>query len=106
MSPSAWLPPRTALHRPLLWTAIAMAALSLALAVLAVVAPNEITGRNGWFKPLKFSLSIALYTATLHIYAAIWTRGTIRAMFYGTVTRAWAKQHHRAWYRKMTGDNS
>lgn len=35
----------------------------------------------------------------LHIYAAIWTRGTIRAMFYGTVTRAWAKQHHRAWYR-------
>ncbi|MDQ5917224.1 MAG: hypothetical protein QG660_333, partial [Pseudomonadota bacterium] len=21
----------------------------------------------------------------------------------GTVTRAWAKQHHRAWYRQMTG---
>lgn len=42
----------------------------------------------------------------LHVYAAVWTRGTIRAMFYGTVTRAWAKQHHRAWYRKMTGDNS
>ena len=42
----------------------------------------------------------------LHIYAAIWTRGTIRAMFYGTVTRAWAKQHHRAWYRKITSDNS
>ncbi|MDO4232419.1 MAG: formate dehydrogenase subunit gamma [Lautropia sp.] len=42
----------------------------------------------------------------LHVYAAIWTRGTIRAMFYGTVTRAWAKQHHRAWYRKMTGDES
>ena len=42
----------------------------------------------------------------MHIYAAIWTRGTIRAMLYGTVTRAWAKQHHRGWYRKMTGDNS
>ena len=42
----------------------------------------------------------------LHVYAAIWTRGTIRAMLYGTVTRAWAKQHHRGWYRKMTGDNS
>ena len=41
----------------------------------------------------------------MHVYAAIWTSGTIRAMFYGTVTRAWAKQHHRAWYRKMTGDN-
>ena len=41
----------------------------------------------------------------MHVYAAIWTSGTIRAMFYGTVIRAWAKQHHRAWYRKMTGDN-
>ena len=39
----------------------------------------------------------------VHVYAAIWTRGTIRAMWYGTVTRAWAKQHHRGWYRQMTG---
>ncbi|MBI4983793.1 MAG: formate dehydrogenase subunit gamma, partial [Rhodocyclales bacterium] len=40
----------------------------------------------------------------IHIYAAIWTKGTLRAMWYGTVTRAWAKQHHRNWYRQMTGD--
>ena len=39
----------------------------------------------------------------VHIYAAIWVKGTLRAMVYGTVTRAWAKQHHRAWYRQMTG---
>jgi formate dehydrogenase subunit gamma len=39
----------------------------------------------------------------VHIYAAIWVKGTIRAMWYGTVTRAWAKQHHRAWYRQVTG---
>lgn len=39
----------------------------------------------------------------VHIYASIWVRGTIRAMVYGTVTRAWAKQHHRAWYRQVTG---
>jgi formate dehydrogenase subunit gamma len=39
----------------------------------------------------------------VHIYAAIWTRGTIRAMLYGTVSRAWAKQHHPAWFRQMTG---
>ena len=38
----------------------------------------------------------------VHVYAAIWTKGTIRAMWYGTVTRAWAKQHHRAWYREVT----
>jgi formate dehydrogenase subunit gamma len=39
----------------------------------------------------------------VHVYAAIWTKGTIRAMWYGTVTRAWARQHHRAWYREVTG---
>jgi formate dehydrogenase subunit gamma len=39
----------------------------------------------------------------VHVYAAIWTRGSIRAMLYGTVTRGWAKQHHPAWFRQMTG---
>lgn len=35
----------------------------------------------------------------VHIYAAIWVKGSVRAMTRGTVTRAWAKQHHPAWYR-------
>lgn len=38
----------------------------------------------------------------LHVYAAIWVKGTIRAMWYGTVTRAWARQHHRRWYEEAT----
>jgi formate dehydrogenase subunit gamma len=45
---------------------------------------------------------LMIITIIVHVYAAIWTRGTIRAMWYGTVTRAWAKQHHRAWYRQVT----
>lgn len=39
----------------------------------------------------------------VHVYAAIWVKGTVRAMTCGTVTEAWAKHHHRAWYREMTG---
>jgi formate dehydrogenase subunit gamma len=39
----------------------------------------------------------------VHIYAAIWTRGSVRAMTRGTVTAAWAKKHHAAWYRQITG---
>ena len=39
----------------------------------------------------------------VHVYAAIWTQGTTRAMWYGTVSRAWAKQHHPAWFRQITG---
>lgn len=47
--------------------------------------------------------AIMIGVAFVHIYAAIWVKGTIRAMWYGTVTRGWAKQHHRAWYRQVTG---
>ena len=39
----------------------------------------------------------------VHIYVAIWTKGTFRAMWYGTVSRAWAKQHHPAWFKQMMG---
>ena len=43
-------------------------------------------------------------TAVVHIYAAIWVKGTLRAMTQGTVTAGWAKRHHLLWYReKMQG---
>ena len=46
---------------------------------------------------------ILILGIVVHIYAAIWVKGTVRAMTRGTVSAAWAKQHHRAWYREMTG---
>lgn len=39
----------------------------------------------------------------IHVYAAVWTRGSLRAMTRGTVTRAWARFHHPGWYARMTG---
>ena len=39
----------------------------------------------------------------VHVYAAIWVKGSVRAMTRGTVSEAWAKHHHRAWYRELTG---
>ena len=47
--------------------------------------------------------AIAIAIILGHVYLAIWTRGTIHAMLYGRVTRAWARQHHERWYRQMTG---
>jgi formate dehydrogenase subunit gamma len=38
---------------------------------------------------------------TVHIYAAIWVKGTMGAMIQGTVTRAWAAKHHPGWYRRV-----
>jgi formate dehydrogenase subunit gamma len=37
----------------------------------------------------------------IHVYAAYWTRGSIRSMVRGTVTRAWARFHHPAWLRQV-----
>ncbi|QTD46400.1 formate dehydrogenase subunit gamma [Ottowia testudinis] len=43
-------------------------------------------------------------TAVVHIYAAIWVKGTLRAMTQGNVSAGWAKRHHLLWYRdKMEG---
>lgn len=39
----------------------------------------------------------------LHVYAAFWTRGTIRAMTHGNVTGGWAWKHHRKWLRELAG---
>ena len=38
----------------------------------------------------------------VHIYAAIWVRGSVHAMVRGTVTPGWAWKHHRAWFRQIT----
>jgi formate dehydrogenase subunit gamma len=40
----------------------------------------------------------------VHIYAAIWVKGTIGAMTRGTVSRNWARKHHPAWYRDISGE--
>ena len=39
----------------------------------------------------------------VHVYAAIWVKGTIRAMVEGVVTQTWAKKHHPRWYREVMG---
>jgi len=38
----------------------------------------------------------------VHIYAAIWVKGSVHAMTRGTVTPGWAWKHHRGWFREMT----
>lgn len=37
----------------------------------------------------------------VHVYAAIWVRGTISAMTRGRVTGGWAWRHHRKWLRDI-----
>jgi len=48
--------------------------------------------------------AVALVAATImHVYAAIWVKGTVRAMTRGTVSESWAKTNHALWHREVTG---
>jgi formate dehydrogenase subunit gamma len=78
-----------------------------------------VSGIPMWF-PLYFpqivrSLSIIIHDLTFigflvgmvfHIYlGTIAEPGTFRSMTRGTVTRSWARLHHPAWFRKVTGES-
>jgi formate dehydrogenase subunit gamma len=49
-----------------------------------------------------FFAFVLICTIIIHIYAAIWVKGSIRAMTRGWVTLGWAWKHHRAWFREVT----
>jgi formate dehydrogenase subunit gamma len=49
------------------------------------------------------SAAVMVGLILFHIYAAIWTKESLSAMVYGWVRRAWAKQHHPAWFRDIMG---
>jgi formate dehydrogenase subunit gamma len=42
----------------------------------------------------------------VHVYAAIWVRGTIGAMTRGQVTGGWAWRHHRKWLKELISGKS
>jgi formate dehydrogenase subunit gamma len=44
---------------------------------------------------------VAICLWIVHVYAAIWVRGTIGAMTRGKVTGGWAWRHHRRWLREL-----
>jgi formate dehydrogenase subunit gamma len=49
-----------------------------------------------------FLAFVLICTIIVHIYAAIWVKGSIRAMTQGWVSPGWAWKHHRAWFREVT----
>jgi formate dehydrogenase subunit gamma len=49
-----------------------------------------------------FFAFVLICSIIVHIYAAIWVQGSIRAMTRGWVSPGWAWKHHRAWFREVT----
>jgi len=86
---AGWGLDRVRLHKPLMWLAVAMIALSIVASIGLVIDPRETLGAPLWAKPLKFGISIALYCLTLAWLMGMlsrhrriaWWLGTISALF-------------------------
>lgn len=48
-----------------------------------------------------YAAFIAIITLVIHIYSAIWVKGSVRAMTQGRVSHAWARHHHPLWYEDI-----
>jgi formate dehydrogenase subunit gamma len=48
----------------------------------------------------------AIIVWIIHVYAAIWVRGSMRAMTQGYVTPGWAWRHYRKWLRHLAATGS
>jgi hypothetical protein len=75
-------------HRPLLWLSLGMIALAVIALVGLVVDPRTITGMPLWAKPLKFSLSVFIYSVTLSWLLGQLPRRRRLAWWAGTVAAA------------------
>ena len=47
------------------------------------------------------SAVVLILSIIVHVYAAIWVKGSVRAMTRGTVSEEWAKQNHALWYQQQ-----
>jgi formate dehydrogenase subunit gamma len=45
---------------------------------------------------------LAILFLIVHVYAAIWVRGTMRGMTDGRVTAGWARKHHKKWFDEQS----
>ncbi|MEI8305069.1 MAG: formate dehydrogenase subunit gamma [Burkholderiales bacterium] len=45
---------------------------------------------------------VLILSTIMHVYAAIWVKGTVRAMTRGDVTENWARLNHPLWHEEMT----
>lgn len=85
------------------------------LASLALLATGVVLWWPGYFssRPVRevswvlHDLTFILFMLMIfgHIYLSIAEPGTFSAMVKGTVSKGWARLHHPAWYRSVSGDS-
>ncbi|MCP8465324.1 formate dehydrogenase subunit gamma [Pseudomonas sp. ZM23] len=48
-----------------------------------------------------FAAFVLICSILVHIYAGLWVKGSMGAMLYGRVSRAWARKHHHGWLKDV-----
>lgn len=48
------------------------------------------------------SAVVLVISVIVHVYAAIWVKGSMRAMTRGTVSENWARRNHPLWHREVS----
>jgi hypothetical protein len=75
-------------HRPTLWVAVVMAVGAVGCAVALLVDGRVLQGESVWAKPFKFSVSLAVYSATLSWMLSLPHKGRRWTSGLGTVIAA------------------
>ncbi len=92
------------------WSMIVVIALLLATGILMwrpYFAPGVPPPLRRFANVIHAVMAFVMFVGIgVHVYAAYWTKGSIRAMTRGTVTRAWARFHHPGWYAKLVGKDA
>jgi len=86
---------------------------AMALSLLVLVVTGFMFWRP-WFAPFfsiplmriavllhAVSAVVLVLSVIVHVYAAIWVKGTVRAMTRGTVTENWARINHPLWHDEV-----
>lgn len=50
------------------------------------------------------SAFILILGLIIHVYAAIWVKGSVQAMTQGRVSESWARRHHALWAKEVSGE--
>jgi formate dehydrogenase subunit gamma len=87
-------------------------AMAISLAVLII---TGIMFWRPWFAPFfpinlmrgavllhSVAALVLILSVIVHVYAAIWVKGTVRAMTRGTVSDSWARANHPLWHEEVT----
>jgi hypothetical protein len=75
-------------HAPLLWLSVGMAVLALVCVGGLVIDHRVLTGAPIWAKPLKFAISVGLYSVTLSWLLGLIGRGRRVTWWLGTIVAA------------------